>query len=85
MVEKDTDGKDVLREPTSGTAQTYSLKKEPMPWDHWWNGQKGGVLESWTVTYFPTIYVFDPKGMIRYKNLNPKQLDEAVEKTLNAK
>jgi peroxiredoxin len=62
---------------------TEFLKKEPMPWDHWWNGQKGGVLEAWTVNYFPTIYVFDSRGVIRYKNLNPKALDEAVETLLN--
>lgn len=64
---------------------TEFLKKEPMPWDHWWNGQKGGVLEAWTVNYFPTIYVFDAKGVIRYKNLNPKALDEAVAALLKEK
>lgn len=64
---------------------TEFLKKEPIPGDHWWNGQRGGVLETWTINYFPTIYVFDTKGVIRYKNLNPKALDEAVEALLREK
>ncbi|MFO0810039.1 MAG: TlpA disulfide reductase family protein [Gemmataceae bacterium] len=64
---------------------TDFLKREPMPWDHWWNGQKGGVFDTWTINFFPTVYVLDAKGVIRHKNLNPKQLDEAVGALLNEK
>jgi thiol-disulfide isomerase/thioredoxin len=55
------------------------LKDEPMPWTHWWNGPKGGILEKWNVKFFPTIYVIDSKGTIRHKNIRDKELDEAVE------
>jgi thiol-disulfide isomerase/thioredoxin len=57
------------------------LKKESMPWKHWWNGL-GGMLEKWNVEYFPTIYVIDAKGVIRYKDVRGKDMDKAVDTLL---
>ena len=52
-----------------------------MPWTHWWEGQRDkGILKDWNVRFFPTIYVIDAKGVIRYKEIRGKELDEAVEK-----
>jgi len=61
---------------------TKFLEKTPMPWTHWHNGSTGGILEDWEVQFFPTIYVLDHKGVIRYKNVRGKAMDEAVEKLL---
>jgi len=58
------------------------LKKEPMPWAHWWNGARGGILQAWDVNSFPTIYVLDHKGVIRYKNVRGEAMDKAVEALL---
>jgi thiol-disulfide isomerase/thioredoxin len=58
------------------------LEKEKMPWTHWWNGQTGGFLQEWNVQHFPTIYVLDSKGVIRYKEIRGAELEEAVEKLL---
>jgi thiol-disulfide isomerase/thioredoxin len=58
------------------------LAKEAMPWTHWWNGPKGSLIRDWNITLFPTIYVLDAKGVIRYKNVRDKELEEAVEKLL---
>jgi thiol-disulfide isomerase/thioredoxin len=58
------------------------LEKQKMPWTHWWNGQKGGVLEAYQVRFFPTIYVIDAKGVIRAKHVRGPALDAAVEKLL---
>ncbi|HLW67600.1 MAG TPA: TlpA disulfide reductase family protein [Gemmataceae bacterium] len=58
-------------------------KKEKMPWTHWWEGRKEtGILKDWNVRFFPTIYILDSKGVIRYKNVRGKKMDEAVEKLL---
>jgi thiol-disulfide isomerase/thioredoxin len=57
---------------------TDFLKGEPMPWTHWWEGD-GPNLKTWNVKYFPTIYVIDAKGVIRYKGVRGKAMDEAVE------
>jgi thiol-disulfide isomerase/thioredoxin len=59
------------------------LSKEKMPWTHWWNGSQGGVIEDWTVEYFPTIYVIDAKGVIRHKDLRDQKLEQAVDELLN--
>jgi thiol-disulfide isomerase/thioredoxin len=62
---------------------TDFLEKEKMPWTHWWEGRKeNGILKDWNVRFFPTIYILDAKGVIRYKNVRGKNMDEAVEKLL---
>jgi len=58
------------------------IKKTPMPWTHWWNGATGGIVEAWDVEYYPTIYVLDHKGVIRYKDVREKEMDEAVDTLL---
>lgn len=58
------------------------LDSNEMPWTHWWNGPEGGIVKELEVRFFPTIYVLDDQGVIRYKNIRDKQLEEAVEKLL---
>ena len=57
---------------------TDFIAKTEMPWNHWWNGSSGGILEDWDVQFFPTIYVIDAKGLIRHKNLRGEELEKAV-------
>lgn len=57
------------------------VKKTPMPWTHWWEGTSG-MIEEWEVQYFPTIYILDHKGIIRFKDLREARMDEAVEKLI---
>jgi thiol-disulfide isomerase/thioredoxin len=56
------------------------IKDEPMPWTHWWDGSEAKLLKDWNIRFFPTIYVIDAKGIIRFKNVRGKDLDNAVEK-----
>ena len=61
------------------------VEKEPMPWTHWFAGQRGDALKGWNVHAFPTIYVIDAKGVIRSKMVGAgpeteKKLEEMVEK-----
>jgi len=58
------------------------LAKEKMPWTHWWDGAEASLLKGWNVRFFPTIYVIDAKGVIRYKNVRGDDLEKAVEKLL---
>jgi thiol-disulfide isomerase/thioredoxin len=60
------------------------LKDNEMPWDHWWDGVDGKIVKGWHVQAFPTIYILDVKGAIRYKFIGARsnELDEAVEKLL---
>jgi thiol-disulfide isomerase/thioredoxin len=58
------------------------LNKEPMPWVHWFNGTDGRIVADLNVGFYPTIYVLDEKGVIRYKDVRGKLLDEAVDALL---
>jgi thiol-disulfide isomerase/thioredoxin len=59
---------------------TDFIKKEPMPWDHWFNGQ-GGIVEAWNIQAYPTLFIVDAKGVIRGKNVrDPHELDKLVDK-----
>jgi hypothetical protein len=43
---------------------------------------RGPICREWQVSGFPTIYIIDHKGVIRYKNLRGEQMDAAVDKLL---
>jgi thiol-disulfide isomerase/thioredoxin len=61
---------------------TDFLEKEKMPWVHWFNGQKGELGEQLNVRFFPTIFVLDAKGVIRFKGVRGEAMDKAVETLL---
>jgi len=61
---------------------TKFLDKTPMPWVHWWNGRKGEIGEQLNIRFFPTIFVLDGKGVIRYKGVRGEAMDRAVEALL---
>ncbi|MFQ5653937.1 MAG: peroxiredoxin family protein [Planctomycetota bacterium] len=56
------------------------LEKESITWRSWWDGggTRGPIATTWNVSGWPTIYVLDQKGVIRFKNVRGKALDEAV-------
>jgi hypothetical protein len=71
-----------INSDTDKEALKKVMEKENITWRSWWNGPKGtgGPLsEAWNVHGWPTTYVVDSKGVIRYKNLRGKELDEAVD------
>ena len=60
------------------------LKKEQITWRSWWDGGStyGPIASKWNVTGWPTVYVLDAEGVIRYRDVHDKELDEAVDKLL---
>ena len=59
------------------------IEKEPMPWTHWWNGSaQGAAIEDYRIRFYPTIYVLDDKGVIRFKHVRGEAMDKAVETLL---
>jgi hypothetical protein len=61
------------------------MEKEEITWRSWWNGPKGtgGPLsKNWNVHGWPTTYVLDVKGVIRFKNVRGEAMDEAVDQLL---
>lgn len=60
-------------------------EKENISWRSFWNGPKGTrgpISAAWNVSGWPTIYVIDAKGIIRFKNVRGEAMDNAVDKLL---
>ena len=60
------------------------MKKEPVTWRSFADGQGGKTCSTWNVNSFPTIYVLDHEGVIRYQNLRGTKLDSAVKELVAA-
>ena len=59
------------------------MTKEAMTWPSLWNGgAMGGIVERLGVRSWPTIYVVDARGVIRYKNEHGEALEKAVDRLL---
>ncbi len=59
-----------------------AARKDRMSWRSWWDvdsSGRGPIARRWDVSSWPTVYVLDHKGIIRYKNVSGKELDEAVD------
>jgi thiol-disulfide isomerase/thioredoxin len=70
---------------TDGDRETLrkSIQDGEITWRCWWDGSpEGPICQNWNVTSFPTIYVLDGNGAIRFKNIHGLSLDEAVKKLL---
>jgi len=56
------------------------MEKEKITWRSFWNGgPRGPISTKWNVRSWPTIFVLDAKGVIRYKNVLGEKMNEAVE------
>lgn len=58
-----------------------AMKKEGVTWRSFWDGGgvHGPIATQWNVRGWPTAYVLDSKGVIRYRWIDGKDLDEAVD------
>ena len=60
-----------------------TLKKESITWPSWWSGSTSGPIpKTWNVRGWPTIYILDSKGVIRFKDKRGKEMDKAVDMLL---
>lgn len=62
-----------------------ALEKESITWRSFWNGKlgtAGPISTAWGVGSWPTIFVLDEEGVIRYMNVREEKMDEAVDTLL---
>jgi hypothetical protein len=59
-----------------------TMEEESLTWRSWWDGANGPIARNWKVRAWPTIYVLDHRGVIRYKNVRGANLDKAVDALL---
>lgn len=60
------------------------VKQHQITWRSWFDGSPGSgpITQLYKVQSYPTIYVLDHKGVIRYENVREKAMDEAVDTLL---
>ncbi len=61
------------------------LAEERITWRSFWNGPdgtNGPISRAWNVHSWPTVYVLDHKGVIRWKWVRGEALDKAVDQLL---
>jgi hypothetical protein len=61
-----------------------TIAREKITWRSWWDGGStaGPIARAWNVNGWPTLYILDAKGMIRFKNPPDEELDKAVDSLL---
>jgi hypothetical protein len=60
------------------------VEKEQMTWRSWWDGGNtwGPISIAYNVSKWPTIYVLDHEGVIRYIDIRDKKLEDAIDELL---
>ncbi len=62
-----------------------ATREKLMTWPSWWDGGfRGAIQTAYDVDHWPTVYVLDPEGVIRYFDVRGKDLDRAVDALLEA-
>ncbi len=61
-----------------------AMARERITWRSWWDGgsTSGPIATVYGVESWPTTYVLDHKGVIRYKDVRGEAMEKAVETLL---
>jgi len=60
-----------------------AIKDREITWRCWWDGRTDGpICSRWSIYSFPTLYVLDAKGVIRFKGGGGKTLEGQVDTLL---
>ncbi len=86
LVKRLADQPFVLLGINSDPADTYRTKRVDMEvtWPSFWDGggTGGPIASRWGVTGWPTIYVLDHLGRIRFQGVRNEKMDAAVDQLL---
>ena len=56
-----------------------AIEDNKLNWRSWYDGPGGPIVDKFEIKGFPTIFLVDHEGVIRYKNLRGDKLDAALE------
>jgi hypothetical protein len=60
-----------------------TLLDENINWRSWWDQTIGGPIHTkWQIELRPAIHLLDAKGVIRHKEIDPSQVDQAIDELL---
>jgi hypothetical protein len=65
-------------------AMEKTLDDEEITWRSWWDGGSisGPIHTRWQIELRPAIHILDRKGVIRYKDIQPEEVDAAIDELL---
>ena len=66
----------------SRSALQKTIEEQHITWPQIYDGVSGPIARAWRVRSFPTIYVLDQQGVIRYRNVRGEALEKAVNQLL---
>jgi hypothetical protein len=65
-------------------ALRQAVARQGISWRSWADGSTAGpIATAWGVHNWPTFYVLDAKGVIRFQGSTARQLNEAVDKLIH--
>ena len=67
---------------TTRTRLRNFLAAQGITWPTVCDGPGGPISQRYQVEFFPSVYVLDGRGVIRFKHLRDRELERAVEKLL---
>lgn len=71
---------------SDATPEVYkeAAQRESLTWPAFFDagGTDGPIATKWGVRSWPTIFVLDAKGVIRFKNVRGEEMDKAVDALL---
>ncbi len=62
-----------------------AVRSETLSWRHFWNGEegtRGPIAATWNIESWPTLYLIDENGIIRYKGVLGDEIDEGIKALL---
>ena len=64
-------------------AVKQTLVDEEINWRSWWDQTiRGPIHTEWQIELRPAIHLLDANGVIRYKEIDASEVDEAIDKLL---
>ena len=86
LVEKLTDEPFALLGVNSDPLETVqkAKKEKNLTWRSWWDGgnTRGPIATRWGVQGWPTIYVLDHEGNVRFQGVRGDEMDVAIDTLL---
>lgn len=68
----------------SRSALKKTMENEKITWPNIWGGSpaQNQIARAWEVSGWPTLFVLDHEGIVRYKNLRGEALEKAIEELI---
>jgi len=58
------------------------LERKDVTWRNWHDGPGGSICQQYRVQSYPTVYVLDHEGIIRYRDVRGEEMEQAVNELL---